>query len=128
MFYLRTQRFYSIDLCFFYFSGSVYPLTYVSSYGVTTIEYTLSLLCVTTNSPLMYVLSSLSLSQVIQLVVSCDTIVSLSSGHKNMLKTTLSIQLDIPQVGYWFTPEDILGHPKTTKEDNKIKPKTSEDS
>ena len=52
---------------------------------------------------------------------------SISSGHKNMLKTSFSMQLELPQVGYWLKTEDILGQHKTTEDNDKDKQKTSKD-
>ncbi len=44
-----------------------------------------------------------------------------------MLKTTFSMQLELPQVGYWLKTEDILGQPKTTQDNDKDKHKTTDD-
>lgn len=44
-----------------------------------------------------------------------------------MLKTTFSMQLELPQVGYWLKTEDILGQPKTTKDIYEVKQKTTDD-
>ncbi len=44
-----------------------------------------------------------------------------------MLKTTFSMQLELPQAGYWLKTEDILGQPKTTKDIDEVKQKTTDD-